>query len=274
MAYLREVEIVDQTTGSPLSITNNGKINVNEIGSITGEIILPTGAATESTLNSIDGKDFATESTLGDLEGKDFATEATLGSVLTKQSDKTQYVKLTDGTEDVEVTTDGRLKIAASFDETGSGFDVHLTDSDTGVHANVSDSGELSVITPPPTVPIGAVGVYIGGVTYPGKNGGEIDTTYTVNTGSTLQFQRFNGGTEASNVTASGGKVELWFDPDADMGVNKILLSVAYLDSSNFTTDLNYKVIGDGTKRIVMRATNWSSSNGKEFAIFFQGYEV
>ena len=54
--------------GSPLIVNADGKIDINEVNNITGTVSLPTGAATESTLNNIDSKDFATETTLDELK--------------------------------------------------------------------------------------------------------------------------------------------------------------------------------------------------------------
>jgi len=45
---------------------------------------LPTGAATEATLSSIDGKDFATQTTLASIAAEDFSTEATLSAMSAK----------------------------------------------------------------------------------------------------------------------------------------------------------------------------------------------
>lgn len=106
MTRIREVEIVDRIIGSPLSITESGKIKIESIGSITGPISLPDGAATESTLSSIDGKDFATETTLSSINAKDFATETTLTDINTKLTNGSQLTKLTDGTNEVDVNQD------------------------------------------------------------------------------------------------------------------------------------------------------------------------
>ncbi len=254
MTFIREVFITDEATGSKLDVID-GKIS---IGSITGTISLPSGAATENTLNS--------------LNDKDFATQTTLGSMLIKQTDKNQWVKITDGTNDVGVTGSGFLQIETT-PAPGTTTDISIKDPIDGYFVSVTSSGELKVVNPPPSTPAGTTSINQGEVVYPGKNGGEEDIMYTISTGSTLYLQRFTGGTEATSVTGAGGKIELWYDPDGDMGGNAELINVAYLTTNNFQYDLALSYVGDGTKRIVLRATNWSSSNGKEFAMFFDGYE-
>lgn len=61
------------TVDGTVAATQSGTWNIADI---TGTVSLPTGAATETTLASLEGKDFATESTLASV-----ATEATLANV-------------------------------------------------------------------------------------------------------------------------------------------------------------------------------------------------
>jgi len=190
---------------------------------------------------------------------------------------KTQDVSIYDEVTDnaAEVNDVGQLKVE-TFPATGTaaGQHVYITDHDMNYTADVTATGQLSVISPIPTTPPGADPVNEGDVYYPGKNGGEEFHYYTITNGKTLHLQRMSGGTEAMRVTGgAAGKVELWYDPDGDMGGNAVLYKVAYLNAGNFQFDLGIYVPGDGTIRIVMKATNWSSTNGVEFAMFFDAYE-
>lgn len=96
-------------TDNGASITVDGTVSANQSGTwdinnISGTVSLPTGAATEATLSSIDGKDFATQTTLAQIEtntgdavtelqslntafaAEDFATQTTLAQVETNTS--------------------------------------------------------------------------------------------------------------------------------------------------------------------------------------------
>jgi len=147
--------------------------------------------------------------------------------------------------------------------------EVNIVDKTTQVPAQVDSSGNLKVITPAPAPPTGTDPINIGGVVNPLKLGGYVDTTYTITNNKILTIQRFSGGTECSL-----GKIELWWDPDGDMGINSTLIKSAYLNINNFQFDLDNEYTGDGTARIVLRSTNNTSSNSNnEFAHFFDGYE-
>ncbi len=68
------VEVKDATTDNRAIIDASGNLSVAlKVDSV--------GLATETTLATLEGKDFATETTLATLEGKDFATETTLATL-------------------------------------------------------------------------------------------------------------------------------------------------------------------------------------------------
>lgn len=94
-------------------------------------ILVDTGQI-ETLLTSLDGKDYATQTTLaailvdtGQIEALltsidvdtsvlalvDYATQTTLASVLATQTDKTQFARITDGTNDAVVDASGDLQI-------------------------------------------------------------------------------------------------------------------------------------------------------------------
>ena len=168
------------------------------------------------------------------------------------------------------VTDDGKLKVEiyTADPESGQVFpEMIITDID-GHKADVTEAGRLLVSDEPPEPPAGTIEVDERATVTPTKNGGYTDTTYTITNGYTLYLQRFAVGTEATE-----GKFELYYDPDGDMGVNAVQIRVAYLNVSNYQYDLNNYYDGDGTARIVMRATNNTALNNLEFFNAFSGYE-
>lgn len=163
------------------------------------------------------------------------------------------------------VTADGKLKVETT-QSTGTYQDVRIVD---GTHvADVSATGRLLVSEEPPEPPVGTTEIDERATVQPIKNGGYIDTIYTITNGQTLYIQRFAFGSEATNA-----KFELYYDPDGDMGVNAVQLRVGYINVANYQYDLNNAYDGDGTARIVMRATNNTSTNGLDFFNAFSGYE-
>jgi len=177
---------------------------------------------------------------------------------------------LRDGTDEnktVEVTSDGRLKVE-TFQESGQYNIVKIT-GQAGINiAAVSTTGRLLVSDEAPAPPPGTDPIDIGAVVLPAKNGGYVDTTYTITNGKQIHLQQFIGGAETIK-----SKFELYYDPDGDMGINAVLIRVAYINYANFQYDLNQAYIGDGTARIVMRATNNTASSGLEHANFLTAYE-
>ena len=106
----------------------------------------------------------------------------------------------------------------------------------------------------------------------PYKNGGYIDTPYTITNGKILTLQRWSFGGQAYG--GGGGKAEIWWDPDGDMGVNASLITApAYFEIDYGDRDLNKNYTGNGTARIVLRVTNNTPNAGLEFSQYFDGYE-
>jgi len=135
------------------------------------------------------------------------------------------------------------------------------------VDVAVDETGQLKVVTPPPSAPAETDPVSDGDIYTPGKNGGTATLTYTITNGQTLYLQKFNGGTEAT-----AGKFELYYDPNGN-GTGMTLIRVAYLNIGNFDYDLSDNYEGDGTAGVRLIATNNTNTNGLEFAMFFTGYE-
>lgn len=138
MTYLKRIQIADETNEDyTIEVNANGEIKVD---TISGSITLPTGAATESTLSSIDSKDFSTETTLSGFKSQNNTDltniKTSVDSTNTKLSDKTQFTKLTDGTNDGTFTADGKLKVEASV-AAGAGNQIQVED-ESGTSQNVS----------------------------------------------------------------------------------------------------------------------------------------
>lgn len=130
-----------------------------EAGVVTRPIIdslpLPSGAATEAKQDTIIGHVDGIEATLTTISGnvdqiegyvdgiegalttlnaKDFATQTTLAAVLTRQSDRTQLTKLTDGTDDVTVASaiDSRNGIDIQHSSVASKLIIDFHSDDAG----------------------------------------------------------------------------------------------------------------------------------------------
>lgn len=103
-----------------ITATNAAKVDGSDVTQPVSAVTLPlpAGAATEATLATR-----ATETTLASLlsafNAEDFATQTTLASVLANQTNKTQFTKITDGTNDTVVVVDdegiNRLRVEAGL---------------------------------------------------------------------------------------------------------------------------------------------------------------
>ena len=137
--------------------------------------------------------------------------------------------------------------------------------------AKVTAAGELKVSTPPPSAPPGTEAKK-GGTTQvipaSGFNESGIRSeSYTITDGKTLVIQQFNGGSACPD-----GVIRLGLDSDGDGNVDE-LLSTAYLaGDNNFAFALNYEILGDGTKAIIISAQN-NDNNDHEFSYYWLGYE-
>jgi hypothetical protein len=154
---------------------------------------------------------------------------------------------------------------------------IDLNDSDyrpgvgfygtTGNQAEVTASGEIKVVTPPPTPPVGTTPVSVieqGAV----ESIIGVDDEYTITNSKTLTIQRISGGAETSN---SGSIIEVFEDPNGDKSVLNLIDDV-YVSGGSDQKDLNVSFVGDGTRRIIMRRRNFGG--GKyEVTGRWEGYE-
>lgn len=96
-----------------------------------------------------------------------------------------------------------------------------------------------------------------------------VDTYYTISNGQTLTIQNLVAGAE----TNSGGSiVELFFDPDADLGVNLTRIGTSFVDGDSDSQLINQSFVGDGTARIVLRRRGYTGAAREMFAKWI-GYE-
>lgn len=174
MSFFKRIQITDKTNeDNCVNVDDNGSININN----------------------------------------PFATEINLTEVKTKLSDKTQFVKITDGTND----------------------------------AIINESGQTLVTSPPPETPSGKVGVIQ--TEYDSVSVID-DNIYVIPNGETLKIQRFTGGAEIDSV--AGSVVELYCDP-LGTGIDMTIISLIFTSGTTQQVDLNEVIIGDGIKAIRMR---------------------
>jgi hypothetical protein len=166
----------------------------------------------------------------------------------------------------VDLKIDGVALLNDSNESVGiSGVD----DDDVVRQVAVTSAGRIKVSQEPAGTPEGATDKSTGEVVLPVKNGGTVDTTYTITNGKTLKLNGWFGGAE----TPSGSKFEIYYDPNGD-GTGMTLLGVQYINYANFNVTLALSFDGDGTAGIRLRATNNTPTSGLEHAQFFSGYEI
>lgn len=135
----------------------------------------------------------------------------------------------------------------------------------SGDTAEVTTSGELKVVNPPPVPPSTTTPVKISA-----KNNmsGTQDDLYTITSGTTLIIQRMSAGSESSN---SGHIIELFEDPNGDLSVLNIIDDI-YVNGSSNQKDLLGSLAGDGVRRILLRRRSFGGGSNEVTAIW-QGYE-
>ena len=139
---------------------------------------------------------------------------------------------------------------------------------ENGVPVGV-ESTRLLVADLPPPVPAGATLVDQSAAGNVAGNTSLV-STYTITNGKYLTIQRFHGGGEFAKEKMQS-KVELLEDPNGNLSVLN-LIRVAYLPG-NFAFSLATKLVGDGTRRVVIRRTRLADGT-LEIAGFWTGVEV
>ncbi len=132
----------------------------------------------------------------------------------------------------------------------------------SGYIANVTEDNRLAVVQKPPAPPPLSTPVII---TDSDSVSGTKDHEYVITSGKTLHLSRFMGGSESGN---SGSKLSLLYDD----GQSKEILAIGFANGSNFMYDLSQDILGDGTKKIIIRRENLDYGQ-KEIFTRFEGYE-
>lgn len=136
-------------------------------------------------------------------------------------------------------------------------FTMSRLQDGTGTNiAKVDSSGNLSVITPPPTPPVGTTPV---SQIAQGSVAAATDTTYVIPNGNTLTVQNFRGGALVDFKAGSGAKIELFYDP-LGTGVGMTLIDVVYSAGDTINLGQNYTAVGNGTRRMLMRRTPFTGT--------------
>lgn len=96
-----------------------------------------------------------------------------------------------------------------------------------------------------------------------------VDTYYTITNGYNLTIQQLSAGAEGET---GGSIVELFWDPDGDLGVNLERIDTIFIDSATNQIEINTTFTGDGTARIVLRRRGYTSS-AREMSARWIGFE-
>lgn len=133
--------------------------------------------------------------------------------------------------------------------------------------AEVNTSGELKVVTAPPTTPPGNTS---WNITEYGNVNGEEFAYFTVPNGESAIIQRF----KASGEGETRNKVELWLDVDGDNPNNSgdipnswVLIDLINTSNNFFVSpqDENISYLGDGTLRIALARIRMENGNREIF---------
>ena len=135
----------------------------------------------------------------------------------------------------------------------------------TFTNAAADDSGRVQVTLPPPTPPPFTTAI---SVSADSSVSGSSDTIRYITNGDLVTIQRINGGSASSTL---GSKVELFYDPLCN-NTGLAIIAKAFLNGSNFQTDLLFQKTGDGSNCIRLRRTN-SGGGSLEMFARWEGFE-
>lgn len=154
------------------------------------------------------------------------------------------------------------------FDDASTGIRLFGFDGNLFRNVAVNTDGRLLVSVEPPTSPPTSTPV---DDVQQSDVAGVVDTFHVIGAGKFLNLQIFSGGAEGN---VSGSKIEVFYDPDGDLGVNLLLIDVAYVNGANSGEPQNFisPVVGDGTARMVLRRTNLSGGSTEIFGKW-EGFE-
>lgn len=259
--------------GRVLTDTKQASGDIYDVSNEYLDIALST-RATEATLSAFQSEnnsnlvdiETAITSLSTDFNNEDFASETTLDAFKTQNNSDLQQTISTI----TETASANNINLQNIYTRQGDKNQfVRITN---GIYdAGVDSSGQLKVITPPAVAPEGTTPVVLGSQQ---KNVGSGDTytlDYVIPTGEDLHLQTFSfsGYCMSKNLIA---KAELWWQPNGY--VSPELVSVIYLQSQSSGNQVLQEDIlytGDGTARCQILVTN-KSLNQAEIYFKVLGY--
>ena len=179
-------------------------------------------------------------------------------------NDGVAKIKIWDGTNQANVTTDNKLKVE-TYQASGDINTVTIKDGEGNAYlAKVDASGRLLVssqtVSPPDTTPVTN--------TYYSSMAGTIDSFYIIPNGETLIITKFSASGEV-DVTA-GNAVELYYAPNGNTtGIQ--IIDVIFTSGNADQHDLNESYIGNGTRAILIRRRRLSGGSKNIFGRW-EGY--
>ena len=145
---------------------------------------------------------------------------------------------------------------------------VLTAEDNAGIFKNLrSDSAGRLLISSDVTTPIDTTEVVVSDIG--NVSGTPVDTYYTITNGKTLTLQLFQAGAEANSI--GGSKVSLYYDPNANL-TGMTLLTVIYVNGSSFENSISTSLVGNGTRRLVLRRETFAGS-GREIFGRAKGFE-
>ena len=130
--------------------------------------------------------------------------------------------------------------------------------------AEVTASGEIKVVTPPPTTPVG--GIRVEQIEYDEVSGTDV-SDYVIPENTCLTIQRFISGCASST---EGSVAELWLDNNGN-GLDMEVIDAHHIKGSHELSVLERTITGDGTKVIKMRRKRLDGG-GKNILAKWEGY--
>ena len=144
--------------------------------------------------------------------------------------------------------------------------EFRLVDPDTQQAAKIDSSGRL-LVSPEAATPADTTEVIrVAQSSISGNN----DTIYTVTNGKILTLQIFQSGAELNSI--GGSKVSLYEDPNGNLSVLNLIV-VLYVNGSSAEASISTSLVGNGTRRLVMRRSVFSGSSREVFGRW-KGFEV
>lgn len=135
----------------------------------------------------------------------------------------------------------------------------------SGRYAEVDDSNNLKVVNPTPAPPAGKTPINRTAYGDVSANS-TVSDSYLIPSGETLTIQRFNCGAEEE------ARCTLYYCPNGVIDASAVLIAVAYLNITNYVSDINESFIGNGTARIIMQRTNLIRFGTREIFARWVGY--